>query len=92
MVKNKNKIELIITVITLVLFLAVLILSINFLLTGNIISSTKNYSTYTKAICNENNFCQDYIFTCENDKVIEQTPITGAVMQFDENWVDPRSN
>lgn len=46
--------------------------------------------SYTKAICNESNFCQDYEITCNGDEVISQTPITGAVLQQDSDWKDPR--
>ena len=50
-----------------------------------------NYS-YTKAICNENNYCQDNIIKCKDNNVVEITPITGAAVQFSENWKDPRDS
>jgi hypothetical protein len=56
-------------------------------LTGQVVSDKYNY---TKAICNENNFCQDYIVTCEGNNLIELSPITGAVIQHSSNWSDPR--
>ncbi len=46
----------------------------------------------TKAICTEDNFCQDYEIFCENSEVISIAPITGAVVQFSEDWQDPRPN
>ena len=46
--------------------------------------------SYTKAICNESNFCQDYQIVCKNNEVISQTPITGAVLQQASDWKDPR--
>ena len=51
--------------------------------------ANKHYS-YTKAICDENNFCQDYIIVCKESNLISQTPITGAFVQFSEGWEDPR--
>ena len=45
---------------------------------------------FTKAICTENNFCQDYTISCIEDNLISKTPITGAVVQFSEDWQDPR--
>ncbi|MBS3093695.1 hypothetical protein J4456_03905 [Candidatus Pacearchaeota archaeon] len=58
-------------------------------LTGKAISS--EYAV-TKAICNETNFCQDYIITCENSSVISLEPITGAVIQHEKDWKDLRKN
>lgn len=50
-----------------------------------------NYS-YTKAICTENNYCEDNIIKCKNKKVIEISPITGAAVQFSDDWKDPRDS
>ena len=47
--------------------------------------------SYTKAICNSTNFCQDYVIECESNETISITPITGAVLQNNENWQDPRN-
>ena len=48
--------------------------------------------SYTKAICNETNYCQDYEIACKNGEVISKSPITGAAVQFSTNWKDPRDN
>lgn len=56
--------------------------------TGEVIAS--QYS-FTKAICDDNNRCQDYKIVCEGNRTIEITPITGAVVQHDLDWEDPRS-
>ena len=48
-----------------------------------------NYS-YTKAFCNETNYCQDYEIKCDGEKIIEMAPITGATIQLPKNWEDPR--
>jgi hypothetical protein len=45
--------------------------------------------SYTKAICNGTNFCEDYYFICKESRLIEMTP-TGASIQQDKNWKDPR--
>ena len=47
--------------------------------------------SYTKAICRDNNLCQDYEIYCKNQDVIRITPITGAIIQFPEDWEDPRT-
>jgi len=47
--------------------------------------------THTKAICNETNYCQDYQISCNSKGIIMSTPITGAAVQFPENWKDPRN-
>jgi len=35
--------------------------------------------------------CQDYEIYCKKDKLISIAPITGAVIQFNEDWQDPRT-
>lgn len=50
----------------------------------------KEYS-YTTAICNDSNLCQDHIITCQGSRVISTTPITGAVVQKPSTWTDPRT-
>lgn len=49
-----------------------------------------NISSFTKATCKDN-YCQDYIFECENKKIRSITPITGAAIQFGKDWKDPRT-
>ncbi len=53
--------------------------------------SNLNYYTQTKAICNETNYCQDYYISCNTKGVISATPMTGAVIQHDSFWKDPRN-
>ncbi len=57
-------------------------------ITGKVLD---NYSQ-TKAICNETNYCQDYQISCDEERAIMMTPITGAVIQFPKNWTDPRND
>jgi hypothetical protein len=63
-------------------------------LTGNIVKNNNNEInyTYTKAICNSTNFCQDNVITCKGNKTISIKPITGAVVQHNKDWIDPREN
>ena len=49
----------------------------------------QNYQTYTKAVCDETNYCEDYEITCQDDKLVRMNP-TGAVIQFSNDWKDPR--
>lgn len=58
-------------------------------LTGQVVESRY---TYTKAVCDENNFCQDYEVTCLDGEVINTQPISGAVIQHSDEWEDPRKN
>lgn len=50
-----------------------------------------NLHSFTKAICNETKFCQDNLIECENKQIKSTSPITGAFVQFDKNWQDPRT-
>ena len=74
-----------------ILFILIGILIFNFIepnITGKVI---QNPYSFTKAICNETNFCQDYEIICENNQTIEIIPISGAVVQHPFNWEDPRN-
>lgn len=50
----------------------------------------KDIYTYTKAICNETNYCEDNEVKCNGREIVSITPITGAVVQFHPDWEDPR--
>ena len=51
--------------------------------------SAINDFTHTKAICNEENFCQDYIITCKGEEILDVSPITGASVQRETDDVRP---
>jgi len=46
--------------------------------------------SYTKAICNENNYCEDYEVVCGKNKMLGLNPTSFAV-QFSSDWKDPRN-
>lgn len=81
--------KIIIALTVLILATTALILTLNIKFTGNAIDLSE-YS-YTRAICDKNNFCQDYEIICKKEKVIGLIPITGAITQHDKNWTDPRN-
>ena len=83
--KKMEKILGISALILLVLLANLLFFFARKSMTGNAIEM---YS-YTKAICNEN-ACQDYEISCENDNLIYKPPITEKVY-FSDDWEDPRS-
>ena len=87
---NMNKKIILIMMFLLILAGAILLLYFNFFnqrITGEAIIDS--YS-YTKAICNGTNYCQDYEIICRNGEVISQNPLTGAVVQNSFDWEDPR--
>ena len=49
-----------------------------------------NRHTFTKAICNETNYCEDYEIACENNE-IKKITATGFAVQQPKNWKDPRN-
>jgi uncharacterized membrane protein len=87
----------ILLILLLVIIIGVAIFFLNKSLTGNIIkiikenNKTNDKYMYTKALCNESNYCQDNEITCQGNKTISVTPITGAVVQHPKDWQDPRS-
>lgn len=85
--------RLIILLITLIIVIAavLLIVSLNTPLTGRVIENQENnLYTYTKAICNDSNYCQDNEITCKGAEIISVSPISGAAVQFSPGWEDPR--
>ena len=81
---------------TNIIFLAAMLLVLVALLVFSIFGLTqitggsiKNHYTYTKAVCNETNYCGDYEITCENDEIISMI-FTGAAIQLTDSWKDPR--
>lgn len=75
-------------VLLVILSLFTILYFSNWNITGKIIET--NYYSYTKAVCNEKNFCQDYGVTCHGNEIVSFSPITGAFAQFSEDWKDPR--
>lgn len=58
----------------------------------NIITlSSESENSLTKAICDENNYCEDYEIVCKGNEIIGLNP-TGFAVQFSEKWEDPRSD
>lgn len=71
------------------IFLAALVL----ISSSEIQNPSKNLpytSSFTKAVCNESNLCQDYEITCKNSTQI-RFQATGFTVQFPEDWVDKRT-
>ncbi len=83
----------------LIIFLSIIILLVfagvifSYLSQKDITGETiKETYTFTKAICNETNYCQDYEIVCNNKNLISMKPLTGATVQHPLDWKDPRDN
>ena len=81
--------------IIIILILIILIAGVFLILftTTNLFAgrAVENIYTYTKAICNESKFCQDYEISCAGEELIEIKPLTGAAVQQSDEWEDPRT-
>ena len=83
-------------IITITLIVAIILSSI--LLISSYQENQANHNdfldnyTYTKAICDDNNYCQDNVVSCDGKNVVSITPITGAAVQMDDDWKDPRED
>jgi len=73
------------------LLLTILLGIILFFIIVNAIEGPKIVPTsaWTKAVCNEENYCLDIQITCEDNRIIDVKP-TGEGMYFPEDWEDPR--
>ena len=47
-------------------------------------------SSWTKAICDDSNFCIDIEIVCASGRIVDLKPVKYGV-QFDKAWADPRS-
>jgi hypothetical protein len=88
--KKQTK-TIIIIILVIIILVAALIFLIRTTLTGKVINEQNNTYMYTKAICNESNFCQDNEITCNGSVVVSVSPLTGAVIQHSQDWQDPRT-
>jgi hypothetical protein len=87
---KKIKQKIIIATVGLILLIILMFINMPNLVTGKITSNNNYLHSWTKAICNETQ-CQDYEIYCNGNKLINQTAITGAVMNVPEDWIDPRN-
>lgn len=84
-----NKIYIIFGILIVIAFIFGLFLSrIN--LTGNVVAEAENY-TWTKAVCNSENWCMDVAITCQNGNVAKIEPVD-SLIKNKENWTDIRGN
>jgi regulatory protein YycI of two-component signal transduction system YycFG len=86
--KKSTKRILIVALVILILLLFLVLINYNTKIISYIIRNSEH--SYTKALCNENNYCKDYEIKCLGKKSISLTPTTFAVQQ-DENWKDFRN-
>ncbi|MEK6833761.1 MAG: hypothetical protein AABY32_06990 [Nanoarchaeota archaeon] len=80
----------IIIIISIILALAIIFVSFRF--SGFIIrgDTYEDPHSWTKTICNETH-CQSYVLLCNGIELINQTPITGTIIQIPLGWADPRA-
>lgn len=68
--------------------IGVLLLKTSSGITGEVIFDDSPH--YTKAICDQSKFCQDYKIYCEDGELVRMVAIEGAMLQHFDDWVDPR--
>ncbi|MCK5321104.1 hypothetical protein KAJ38_00840 [Candidatus Pacearchaeota archaeon] len=79
---------IIISLTTIILILSIAFFLIKPQITGYSIRPPE-YS-YTRAMCDESNYCQDYEINCYNGRLVRLKLITGASVQHPSDWKDPR--
>lgn len=78
----------IIITIGILLIAAFLFFSRGFI-TGRVIQT--DIHSYTYAICNDTNYCEDYLVECEGETPTRISP-TGFSIQHEQDWEDSREN
>ena len=85
--KNLLKILIILGIILLIL---IGVLAFSSMSEKNITGETINEYSYTRAFCDENNLCQDYEISCQDEKILD-IKATGFIVQNPKNWRDSRN-
>ena len=81
-----------ILIILISLLLALIVILFSFVSTQGITGEVAvNKYSYTKAICNSTNYCEDYKISCQDESTINISA-TGIAIQNSLDWKDPRSN
>lgn len=79
------------TTVILGTIIAVLLISLSSAENPPQTQNKQNIHAWTKAICDKNNLCQDYLIECKDENPTRISPITGAIVKFDSSWQDPRN-
>jgi len=88
---NRRKFLHVFLLVILVIILIFLSLNLSQAITASVIENPdSDYLTYTKAVCDERNYCEDYGVVCFDGNLVELNP-TGFASQFSLDWVDSRS-
>lgn len=85
-----KKLEISISIILIILVVSLSVASIKLISSFQAKEQVNKEYSYTTAICDETNFCQDHIIICNDKEIISVSPIQGAFIQFSKNWKDPR--
>ena len=83
---GKVKIAILSTAILILMVILIFFVVSSSQITGQ---ATLNHYSYTKAICDDSNYCEDYEIACKGNDLVSFTP-TGAAIQLDNDWKDPR--
>jgi len=81
---------ILITILLIILIGILTVLAVNVLGEETSVKDHINEYTYTKAICTDS-YCQDYVIACKGLEIANIEPITGAVIDINSNWEDPRT-
>ncbi len=80
------------TLLLWLLFMLTFVFGTIFVVSSSPRNSVKELSynhSYTKAICDQNNRCEDYEVYCNNENVLNMRA-TGYFVQFPSDWKDLR--
>ncbi|MDP1729055.1 MAG: hypothetical protein Q8L27_02525 [archaeon] len=97
MKNSKSKAKLIIIGIALFLLILTttlisgLIYQDKIKITGKTTSEETSNEVFTKALCDNNNYCRDYVYTCKNENLVSIIA-TEAYIQHSPNWKDLRDD
>jgi len=84
----KRSLQMSILLFLVLILILVIFLTIRPRITGN--STFDLTHSFTKAICDEDNFCEDYEIECQGNILTKITP-TGFTLQQSKDWEDIRT-
>jgi len=85
---NYKTVSIILLILVATLLIGIFLVYIMNGITGQAVLEDEIY--YTKAICNDVNYCQDYVIYCRGGEFVRMVPVDGAEVWHERDWVDPR--
>lgn len=84
-----NRISIILTILLTGFILTALAGALPYGIETSSDNGAREWTTWTKAICSEENYCIDILITCDGNRVVDLKPLSEGIY-FSSGWEDKR--